>query len=226
MATLTVENYVKAIYQACTEAGGDTATNGDLARRLGVAPGSVTAMLRTLADADLAVYQAHRGVRLTDAGRQLALRVLRRHRMMELFLHRILGLAWDEVHDEAERLEHAASDRLVDRIDEFLGYPERDPHGDPIPRADGTVEGDTGTPLSRCPAGTWFRVVRVLDQAPDFLRYLQEGSFGPGTRATVEESAPQGGACAVRTAAGQRLLLGHAAAARVLVAPESPVENS
>ncbi len=218
MATLTVENYVKAIYQLGVEANAETAANGDLARRLGVAPGSVTAMLRTLAESELAHYQAHRGVRLTEAGRKLALRVLRRHRMMELFLHRTLGMPWDEVHDEAERLEHAASDQLVDRIDEFLGFPERDPHGDPIPRADGTVDGDPGQPLAACPVGAWFRIVRVLDQTPEFLRYLQEAEIALGSRVALEETAPQGGACALRTETGKRLLLGHAAATRLLVA--------
>jgi DtxR family transcriptional regulator, Mn-dependent transcriptional regulator len=219
MPTLTVENYVKAIFQACAESGGDVAANGDLARRLNVAPGTVTAMLRTLAESQLAEYQSHRGAKLTEAGRRLALRVLRRHRMMELFLHRVLGMAWDEVHDEAEQLEHAASDRLVDRIDEYLGYPDRDPHGDPIPRADGTWDGEAGAPLAQQAVAARFRVLRILDQAPEFLRYLDESAFAPGTVATLEESAPQGGACVVRTDAGRRVLLAHAHAARILVAP-------
>ena len=134
MATLTVENYVKAIYQLCGETESQSASTGDVARRLGVSPGTVTSMLRTLADSDLAHYQAHRGARLTDAGRRLALRVLRRHRLIELFLVQTLGLAWDEVHEEAEPGARA-SDRLVDRIDAYLDFPERRMATHPRPTA-------------------------------------------------------------------------------------------
>src|SRR5262249_61195367 len=116
----------------------------------------------------------YEGARLADAGRRLALKVIRRHRLLELFLARTLEMAWDEVHEEAEHMEHAASERLVDRIDAYLGYPAVDPHGDPIPRADLSLAEPEGLPLARCQPGQQFRVVRVMDQDPGFLRYLSE----------------------------------------------------
>ena len=115
-----------------------------MAEALGVSPGTVTSMLKTLSESGLAEYVPYEGARLTEAGRTLALRVVRRHRLIELFLVRTLELTWDEVHAEAENMEHAVSDLLVDRIDAYLGYPETDPHGDPIPKADGTVAGHRG----------------------------------------------------------------------------------
>src|SRR5437879_8154927 len=127
-------------------------------------------MLKTLSESGLAEYIPYEGARLTDAGRTLALRVLRRHRLIELFLVRTLHLSWDEVHEEAENMEHAVSDLLIDRIDEFLGHPATDPHGDPIPKADGTVARSTVRCLSDLQRGTRFRVVPVIDQAPDFPR--------------------------------------------------------
>jgi DtxR family Mn-dependent transcriptional regulator len=217
MVTLTVENYVKAIYQLCAETGASTASNGDLAKRLGVAPGSVTSMLRTLADSELAHYQAHRGVSLTEAGRRLALRVLRRHRLIELFLSETLGLAWDEVHDEAEHLEHVVSDRLVDRIDEYLNFPQRDPHGDPIPRSDGTVGDVAASPLATCNPGARFVLERVTDQSSEFLRYLSQAGLDIGKEAEVVENQRQAGALIVRTSSGQQLLLGDQAAEKILV---------
>ncbi|MCA9268593.1 MAG: metal-dependent transcriptional regulator, partial [Planctomycetales bacterium] len=127
MSSLTVENYVKSIYQICAQADNAPAATGALAAALGVSPGTVTSMLKTLAESGLASYTPYEGVRLTDAGSALALRVLRRHRLIEQFLANTLNLSWDEVHEEAENMEHAVSDMLVDRIDEFLGFPEFDP---------------------------------------------------------------------------------------------------
>ena len=139
LPSLTIENYVKTIYKICTRQGNRPAATGQLATALGVAPGTVTSMLKTLSEGGLAEYQPYEGVRLTDPGLKLALRVLRRHRLIELFLVRTLALSWDQVHEEAENMEHAVSDFLVDRIDELLGRPDFDPHGDPIPRADLTL---------------------------------------------------------------------------------------
>src|SRR5512135_516551 len=131
-------------------------------------------MLKTLSEASLATYTPYEGARLTAAGQHLALKVIRRHRLLELFLARTLEMSWDEVHEEAEHMEHAASERLIDRIEAFLGYPAVDPHGDPIPRADLSLAEPRGVPLSQCGRGQHFRVVRVLDQDPSFLRYLTE----------------------------------------------------
>ncbi len=137
MESVTVENYLKAIYQLSDASGG--APTGELARRLKITPGSVTLMLQRLAEAGLVKYAAHQGVRLTKKGQKVAIRVVRNHRLLELYLTNTLGLPWDEVHEEAENLEHAVSDRLVARIDEYLGHPDRDPHGDPIPDTDGKM---------------------------------------------------------------------------------------
>jgi len=133
VASLTVENYAKTIYQLTAAQDGRPASTGQIATTLGVSPGTVTSMLKTLDAARLATHRPYEGVALTRAGRMLALRVIRRHRLIELFLMRTLDMNWDEVHDEAEHLEHAVSDLLVERIDAFLGRPVVDPHGDPIP---------------------------------------------------------------------------------------------
>lgn len=216
MATLTVENYVKTVYQICNDAASATATTGEIARRLEVSPGSVTSMLRTLAESGLANYQAYEGVRLTETGNRLALRVLRRHRLIELFLVRTLGLTWDEVHEEAEHLEHAVSERLVDRLDEYLGRPSFDPHGDPIPRADGTLNARAAEPLAGCPPGAIFRLTRVLDQSPEFLRYLSQAGLEIGAEAVLAESHPSAGALVVAVGAA-RLSLGRLEAGKMMV---------
>ena len=128
-------------------------STGELAQALNVSPGTVTGMLKTLSEASLATYTPYEGARLTESGQRLALKIIRRHRLLELFLVETLKMSWDEVHEEAEHMEHAASERLIDRIDDYLGYPAVDPHGDPIPRADGSLAETEGTPLARVPAG-------------------------------------------------------------------------
>jgi len=198
VASLTIENYVKTIYQLSAEGGGEIAATGKLAETLGVSPGTVTSMLKTLGESGLAQYTPYEGARLTESGRSLALRVLRRHRLIELFLAQTLKLTWDEVHAEAENMEHAVSDLLIDRIDTFLGHPENDPHGDPIPRADGTIAASSGGPLSALGAGERFRIVRVTDQAPDFLRYLAETGLRIGAEGMVVEVKPQAGIVVLR----------------------------
>ncbi len=198
MASLTIENYVKAIYQLSAEGSGEIAATGKLAEMLGVSPGTVTSMLKTLGEGGLAKYTPYEGARLTDSGRSLALRVLRRHRLIELFLVQTLQLTWDEVHAEAENMEHAVSDLLIDKIDAFLGHPESDPHGDPIPKADGTVAATNGCALTALGTGELFRIVRVTDQAPDFLRYLAETGLRIGAEGTIAEIRPQAGIIVLR----------------------------
>ncbi len=158
MPSLTVENYVKAIYQLAQAAEDGAVATGQISAALGVLPGTVTSMLKTLDESNLATYTPYEGVRLTPPGRALALRVLRRHRLIEQFLSQTLNLSWDEVHEEAEHMEHAVSDALVDRIDAYLGHPSTDPHGDPIPQADGTVAAAADRPLSDCAIGDRFRI--------------------------------------------------------------------
>jgi DtxR family transcriptional regulator, Mn-dependent transcriptional regulator len=224
--SLTVENYVKAIALiAARSEPGTAVSTGELAQALSVSPGTVTGMLKTLSEASLATYTPYEGARLTEAGQRLALKVIRRHRLLELFLARTLEMAWDEVHEEAEHMEHAASERLVDRIDAFLGYPAVDPHGDPIPRADGSLPETEGTPLVRVRPGQRFRVVRVMDQDPAFLRYLSECGLELHAAGELVENRPEAGALVCRL--GERTVaMGLAAAGKVLVSAGDRVDSA
>ena len=216
MPSLTIENYVKAIYQISGQAKGKSAATGQLAQALRVSPGTVTSMLKTLSESGLATYTPYEGVQLTAAGLALALRVLRRHRLIELFLVNTLEMPWDEVHEEAEHMEHAVSDRLVDRIDTFLGFPEVDPHGDPIPRRDGSLETAPTKTLAECAPGDTFRVSRVVDQSPEFLRYLAESKLGLGATGHVSKNRAESAAITVRVAEHETTL-GREAAEKILV---------
>jgi DtxR family Mn-dependent transcriptional regulator len=215
LPSLTVENYIKAIYQICHTGEGHAAT-GQLATALGVSPGTVTSMLKTLSEGKLVTYTPYEGVRLTSAGSALALRVVRRHRLIELFLVKTLDLSWDEVHEEAEHMEHAVSDRLIDRIDAFLGHPEADPHGDPIPRSDGTVHVPKSRTLAECRVGDAFQLSRVIDQSPEFLRFLSNAGLPLGVAGEVVANTPEGGIVTVRID-GTETTLGQAAAEKLLV---------
>jgi DtxR family Mn-dependent transcriptional regulator len=224
--SLTVENYVKAIALiAARNAPGSAVGTGELAQALDVSPGTVTGMLKTLSETSLATYTPYEGARLTEPGQQLAMKIIRRHRLLELFLAETLKMPWDEVHEEAEHMEHAASERLIDRIDNFLGYPAVDPHGDPIPRADGSLAETEGTPLARCRPGQPFRIVRVMDQDPAFLRYLSENGLDLHATGVLLENRPEAGAVVCRL--GERsVALGLAAAGKVLVNLMSPGDSS
>jgi DtxR family Mn-dependent transcriptional regulator len=223
--SLTVENYVKTIEQITTGQDGRPATTGQIAAALGVSPGTVTSMLKTLDAARLATHRPYEGVSLTRAGRMLALRVIRRHRLIELFLLKTLDMSWDEVHDEAEHMEHAVSDLLVERIDAFLGRPEVDPHGDPIPPADAVSLGDpedgAARSLAECGEGEAFRLARVLDQSSEFLRYLTDCGLALGTVGTVESNPDGAGLMRVRIGrAGLAIALD--AADKLIVADARP----
>jgi DtxR family Mn-dependent transcriptional regulator len=213
----TVENYLKTIHLA-QSAGPDGALvpMGQLASALGVVPGTATTMVKTLAESGLVHYEPYMGVRLTPAGEKLASLVLRRHRLVELFLVKILGMNWTEVHDEAERLEHAVSERLIDRIDEMLGRPAVDPHGDPIPTPEGTIAPTGGFDLLAAPVATPLRVTRIIDQDAGFLRFAEQRHLVPGSQVRIESR--DGSADAVTlTAGGRRTTIGTRAAAKVLV---------
>ena len=215
MASLTIENYVKAIYQIVGQESRAAAT-GKVAEALGVSPGTVTSMLKTLSESGLCEYIPYEGARLTEAGRSLALRVLRRHRLIELFLVRTLNLTWDEVHEEAENMEHAVSDLLIDRIDAYLGYPAADPHGDPIPKADGTVARTAGRRLSELAVNDQFRIERVTEQSSDFLRYLTEARLSLGAAGRVVSNRPEAGVITLEVD-GQQTTLAHRVADTLLV---------
>jgi DtxR family Mn-dependent transcriptional regulator len=222
----TVENYLKTIHltEAANRAHAQAPSGeralvamGQLASALGVVPGTATTMVKALAESGLVHYEPYMGVRLTEAGEKLASLVLRRHRLIELFLVQVMGMSWAEVHDEAERLEHAVSERLIDLIDEMLGRPETDPHGDPIPTAEGTISHPEYVDLLSAPLGTPLTVVRVVDQGADFLRFIEERQLKPGSTVTVESRDDQADAVLLRTASSDRTTIGTRAASKVLV---------
>ena len=217
MPSITVENYVKQIYLEAQHVPGGQVPMGRLAAAMGVVPGTVTTMVKGLGDAGLVEYEPRGGVRLTRGGEQLALHVLRRHRLVELLLVRVLGLDWSEVHAEAEDLEHAVSDKVLDRIDALLGHPTVDPHGDPIPSAKGTVDSSPRHSLAECPVGLPLRVARVTDQDAAFLQFVERSGLRPGAALTVEGRDATADAVLVRPHGRKPLTLGGAAAGKILV---------
>lgn len=218
MPTSTVEDYLKRILLEETSTG-ERVPMGQIAAGLSVAPGTVTAMMKTLADSGLVDYEPRGGVVLTAAGRQLAAHVVRRHRLVELFLVEIVGLDWSEVHAEAELLEHAVSERVIERIDELLGHPSVDPHGDPIPSAAGEVESREHPSLLECATGAPSRVVRVTDQSVEFLRLVERSRLMPGSRITVVARDEAADTVELRLDGGITLSLGQRAASKILVEP-------
>jgi DtxR family transcriptional regulator, Mn-dependent transcriptional regulator len=211
-----VEDYLKAIYEL--ERVGGTAGTNEIAGRLAIAPASVSGMLRRLAEQGLITHERYRGVRLTDEGRRAALRTIRRHRVIESYLSEALGYPWDRVHDEAERLEHAASDELIDRMAAAIGEPAHDPHGAPIPSREGTVDERELETLATRGAGESVRVVRVSDKDGERLRYLAELGITPGTVLRVLSRAPFGGPITLSVGREERQV-GPALAEQVLVEP-------
>ncbi len=200
-----VEDYLKAVFALETRLEGAVPTTA-LANRLGITPGSVSAMLRRLADLGLLAHEPYRGVLLTDEGRRIALRTLRSHRLLELFLVEVLDVPWDRVHDEAERLEHAVSDDLVERIAAKLGQPEFDPHGDPIPDRQLALEEPVTRSLHELEVGDAARFVRVSDADPAMLRYLAERGVVPGESLVLVDRQPFGGPLTVRLGEAEHAL--------------------
>jgi len=186
--TRSVEDYLKAIYQLSPE--GRAASTSEIAHLLALSPPSVTGMVKRLSEHGLLEHVPYRGVQLTDEGRRAALRMVRRHRLIEAYLVEFLGYSWDTVHDEAERLEHAVSDTLVERMATALGNPDVDPHGDPIPSADGFVHELSCIPLSDVPVGDSVEIHRVHENQPDRLRYIASLGIKPGVRVKVLDRQP------------------------------------
>jgi DtxR family Mn-dependent transcriptional regulator len=198
--TVSVEDYLKAIYDLERQ-GGAGATN-DIAARLTIAPASVTGMVKRLAEQGLVHYTRYHGVTLTVAGRRAALLTIRRHRIIESYLTQVLGYEWDRVHEEAERLEHAASDELVNRMAAAIGEPETDPHGAPIPTRDGTLTETRRRGLRALDIGVEAAVAGVNDRDPAVLRELGGLGIVPGALVTVAKVAPKDGALTVRIRRG------------------------
>jgi len=215
----TVENYLKEVYLGVSRLppGEPLLPMGQLATALRVAPGTATTMVKALAESGLVEYEPYNGVRLTAAGAKLAATVLRRHRLVELFLVQVMGMRWDEVHDDAEHLEHVVSDRLLDRIDEMLGHPETDPHGDPIPGKEGTILERHFETLLTCPVGVQVVVARVTDQDPVFLRFAERHGLKPGELVEVEARDEPADAVRLRDRDGSVITIGTRAASKLLV---------
>ena len=198
MASSTTENYLKTIYALGERHPDDSLVRlGELANELEVTPGTITTMIRALAERGLVDYTARKGVRLTEAGRVQALQVLRRHRLIESFLVQVMHMDWSEVHEDAEALEHAVSDKLVERMAEMMGHPERDPHGDPIPTLDAQLPNRRALTLGDAPPGH-YRIVQVRDQDTAFLEWMGQSGLRPGSQFQVLHSDPRAGAVTLR----------------------------
>jgi DtxR family Mn-dependent transcriptional regulator len=192
-----IEDYSKAIY-ALEQRGREPVSTNALAERLGVTPGSASGMVKRLGELGLVTHQPYRGVLLTESGRRLALEVIRHHRLLELYLVTDLGVPWDRVHQEAEVLEHVLSEELEELIAAKLGHPTRDPHGDPIPTADLTIDELPTDSLDSLPQGARGTLVRVSDSDPEKLRYLADRGIAPGDSFEVVDRQPFGGPLFVR----------------------------
>jgi DtxR family Mn-dependent transcriptional regulator len=213
------QDYLKTIYMLRSR--GQEASNAAIAQALTVTPASATNMVRRLAEMGLVTYEAYRGVRLTAAGEHIALEMVRHHRLIELFIHDILDIPWDQVHAEAEKLEHVISEDLEEAIARKLGYPRFDPHGDPIPDKDGTKVQVSDAALSTWPQDQPARLARVCTQDSDRLRYLGSLGLYPGAQITVMGRAPFDGPLMVDVN-GQQHVLAHEMARLLLVTGTTP----
>jgi DtxR family Mn-dependent transcriptional regulator len=215
MPSSTVENYVKRLYMEQQRSPDRLVPMGRLAAVMGVVPGTVTTMVKALDEEHLVHYEPRSGVRLTRSGERLALQVLRRHRIVELFLVRVLGFDWSEVHEEAEVLEHAVSEKVLQRLDELLEHPTADPHGDPIPDAAGEVVLRHVQTLAGFAAGQQVQVARVESEDAQFLRFADEHGLVPGSLVVVESHDTVADAITLRAAGHSPVVLGTAAARRI-----------
>ncbi len=219
MATETVENYLKALYTLCRESPSGEAGVVRLSSMLGVTKGSATSMVRKLAAARLVKAERYGGVTLTAKGVKVAVDVLRRHRLIETFLVQTLKLDWADVHEEAERLEHALSPRILSRLDEFLGHPASDPHGDPIPDSSGRVRDQGGKPLCEYPAAASVRVLRIANQDREFLTFVAQHGLKPGAVASILQVNIPADSLVVQSSGCPAVALSRAAAGKVIAEP-------
>lgn len=216
MATSTVENYLKHVLLLSEGAEG-LVSMGALAEALEVVPGTVTTMIKALADEGLVEHQPRHGVRLTATGRRMALSVLRKHRLVETFLVNVLKMDWSKVHVEAEQLEHAISDEVLDRLDALLGHPETDPHGDPIPTRHGKIASHVYATLATCLPDHPLRIVRVTEQSAEFLQYAEQNGLQPGALLRVADRNLTAGLVTLRRENGRTVALSVTAAGKILV---------
>jgi DtxR family Mn-dependent transcriptional regulator len=216
LLSASVGDYLKALWTSSGESGGAASTK-DVAALLSISPSSVTNMFARLQEMGLVEYERYRGASLTERGRGEALRLVRRHRLIETFLLEHLGYSWEEVHEEAERLEHAVSDGFTERLAEFLSHPGYDPHGDPIPAADGSLEPDDSFPLSEAAAVQRVRISKVSDENVSTLDYLGERELVPGRLLKVKEVRDLDGVVTVEDEDGASHALGESLARFIFV---------
>jgi DtxR family Mn-dependent transcriptional regulator len=215
MLSSTVENYLKELF-LLDQYGEKEIATGEIAKSLDVTPGSATSMIKTLAQAGLVEHRPHYGVKLTKQGRTLAVHVVRRHRIVELFLVKILGMDWSKVHEEAEQLEHVVSDEVISRMDDLLGHPSHDPHGDPIPTTDGTLPERSLQLLSFCDKGDSVSITRIGNQDANFLQFAQDNGLLLGATIEVTNRNDIADSMTIH-AKGKEVVLGLAAAGRIEV---------
>lgn len=217
----SVEDYLKVIYVLETE--GESASTTNIAEMLNVSSASVTNMLKRLSGMNFIDHQSYKGATLTDAGRKIALEILRHHRLLELYLKEVMGYSWDEVHDEAEKLEHHISEQFEDKIAELLDHPTHDPHGDPIPTKDGVMPDMASLSVCDAEEETSYLIGRVKDQDPELLRYLEKTGVIPGVKLTILEKAPFEGPITVLLE-NEEKTLGYTIAKQIyLVEPQSTI---
>lgn len=212
----SVEDYLKAIYKLESTLDGKGVPTSKLAKEMCVANASVTNMVKRLSDLGMVTYESYYGSKLTEAGKKIALEMIRHHRLLELYLAEMLGYSWDQVHDEAEKLEHHISEQFEDKISELLNDPKFDPHGDPIPTKDGLIPELGLEPLSTVEKNKSFEVRRVKNQTPDLLRYLDEHGLTPGAEVIIKEKEPFDGPLEL-SVDGKKITLGYKIATDILV---------
>lgn len=215
--TYTEENYVKAIYSVQHKNESGEVSVNEIAERMQTRPATVTDMFKKLSEKELIHYEKYKKVQLTDTGTQIALSILRKHRLWETFLCNKLHFSWDEVHEVAEQLEHIRSQKLIDKMDEFLGFPEYDPHGDPIPKHNGDLPASKAVPLADYAINTLCTFVAVNDTSSEFLQLLKRYKLEIGTNLTITERMPYDNSVWVTNPTGENFQLSEKIATNVLV---------
>jgi DtxR family transcriptional regulator, Mn-dependent transcriptional regulator len=215
MGSLTEENYIKSVY-SLSQATGEVIVS-ELAKKLQVKPPTVNSMMKKLALKKWVVYAPYKGIKVTEKGKKEALAIIRRHRLAELFLVNVMKLGWEEVHDIAEQLEHVESSRFYDRIDEMLGYPKFDPHGEPIPDANGKILNDKRIPLNQAKENVTVKIVAVADDKKSFLDHLNDKGLKIGEEVLVKRKEAYDGSVVLVNKSKVELMITHQVAERILV---------
>ena len=219
MPSSTVENYLKQILIESIQAGSSEVAMGKVAECLQVTPGTATTMVKSLEKKGWLNYRPRKGVKLTTSGKKMGMNMLRRHRLLETFLVETLGLDWAEIHEEAEELEHAISEKVLEKLDEFLGRPTHDPHGDPIPTKRGSMPNASDRTLIDCEVGDFVRIESVQDQGKEFLQFARKKKLIPGKRIEVVQFDPIADSLEFKIEGKYSLTLGSKTAAKIIIRP-------